>query len=146
MRIDAWSDVVCPWCAVGKAHLEQALARFEHADGRSTLSFEVLLGAPYRIQDTLELAISDPEYYVAIDFADASDIALENAPAGCSVTLQPASEMPPELAAQLYELPPEVTELPPDLAAALRDVRGGIYVACASGAAAAEPETAVEAA
>lgn len=31
MRIDIWSDVVCPWCAIGKAHLDRALAEFEHA-------------------------------------------------------------------------------------------------------------------
>lgn len=32
MRIDLWSDVVCPWCYVGKRRLEAALADFEHAD------------------------------------------------------------------------------------------------------------------
>ncbi|MFF2373727.1 DsbA family oxidoreductase [Streptomyces xiamenensis] len=32
MRIDVWSDVVCPWCYIGKRRLESALARFEHAD------------------------------------------------------------------------------------------------------------------
>lgn len=32
LRIDIWSDVVCPWCAIGKANLDAALARFEHAD------------------------------------------------------------------------------------------------------------------
>ena len=32
MRIDIWSDVVCPWCAIGKAHLEEALSQFSHAD------------------------------------------------------------------------------------------------------------------
>ena len=26
MRIDIWSDVVCPWCYIGKRRLEQALA------------------------------------------------------------------------------------------------------------------------
>ena len=119
--------------------------RFEHTNGRSTLSFEVLPEAPYRIRDTLELAISDPEYYVAIDFADAGDIVLENAPAGCSVTLQEEREMPPELAAQLFELPPEVTELPPDLASALRDVRGGIFVSCPAGGAVTAPATAAAA-
>jgi len=31
MRIDIWSDVVCPWCAIGKAHLEEALGSFEHS-------------------------------------------------------------------------------------------------------------------
>jgi predicted DsbA family dithiol-disulfide isomerase len=32
VRIEVWSDVVCPWCNVGKRRLEKALARFEHAD------------------------------------------------------------------------------------------------------------------
>jgi predicted DsbA family dithiol-disulfide isomerase len=31
MRIEIWSDVVCPWCYLGKARFEQALAGFEHA-------------------------------------------------------------------------------------------------------------------
>ncbi len=29
--IEIWSDVVCPWCYVGKRRLETALAGFEHA-------------------------------------------------------------------------------------------------------------------
>ena len=29
MRIDIWSDVVCPWCYLGKRRLEKALASFE---------------------------------------------------------------------------------------------------------------------
>ncbi|MCZ4498300.1 MAG: DsbA family oxidoreductase [Marmoricola sp.] len=29
MRIDIWSDVVCPWCYIGKRRLETALAAFE---------------------------------------------------------------------------------------------------------------------
>lgn len=32
MRIEIWSDVVCPWCYIGKRRLEQALTDFEHAD------------------------------------------------------------------------------------------------------------------
>jgi predicted DsbA family dithiol-disulfide isomerase len=32
MQVDIFSDVVCPWCAVGKRRFESALARFEHAD------------------------------------------------------------------------------------------------------------------
>jgi predicted DsbA family dithiol-disulfide isomerase len=48
MRIDIWSDVVCPWCAIGKAHLEQALGQFEHADAVELVwrSFELDPGAP----------------------------------------------------------------------------------------------------
>jgi predicted DsbA family dithiol-disulfide isomerase len=30
MRVDIWSDVVCPWCYVGKRRFEAALARFPH--------------------------------------------------------------------------------------------------------------------
>ncbi|SDN87861.1 Predicted dithiol-disulfide isomerase, DsbA family [Klenkia soli] len=32
MEIEIWSDVVCPWCYIGKRRLETALSRFEHAD------------------------------------------------------------------------------------------------------------------
>ena len=32
LRIDFVSDIVCPWCAIGKARFEQALEKFEHAD------------------------------------------------------------------------------------------------------------------
>jgi predicted DsbA family dithiol-disulfide isomerase len=32
VKIEIWSDVVCPWCYIGKRRLETALASFEHAD------------------------------------------------------------------------------------------------------------------
>ena len=32
MKIEIWSDVVCPWCYIGKRRLEHALGDFEHAD------------------------------------------------------------------------------------------------------------------
>ena len=32
MRIEIWSDVVCPWCYIGKRRLETALAGWQHAD------------------------------------------------------------------------------------------------------------------
>jgi predicted DsbA family dithiol-disulfide isomerase len=31
MKIEIWSDVVCPWCYIGKRRLEHALTEFEHA-------------------------------------------------------------------------------------------------------------------
>jgi predicted DsbA family dithiol-disulfide isomerase len=30
MKVDIWSDVVCPWCYIGKRRFEAALARFPH--------------------------------------------------------------------------------------------------------------------
>ena len=32
MRVEIWSDVVCPWCYIGKRRLERALGDFPHAD------------------------------------------------------------------------------------------------------------------
>ncbi len=32
MEIEIWSDVVCPWCYIGKRRIENALAGFDHAD------------------------------------------------------------------------------------------------------------------
>jgi predicted DsbA family dithiol-disulfide isomerase len=31
MRIEIWSDIVCPWCYIGRRRLERALARFDGA-------------------------------------------------------------------------------------------------------------------
>ncbi len=31
LHIEVWSDVVCPFCFIGKKHYEEALAKFEHA-------------------------------------------------------------------------------------------------------------------
>ncbi|MEV5343599.1 DsbA family oxidoreductase [Streptomyces sp. NPDC052676] len=32
MRVEIWSDIACPWCYVGKARFEKALADFPHRD------------------------------------------------------------------------------------------------------------------
>jgi predicted DsbA family dithiol-disulfide isomerase len=31
MRVEVWSDIICPWCGLGLHRLRAALARFEHA-------------------------------------------------------------------------------------------------------------------
>ncbi|HEY6790838.1 MAG TPA: DsbA family oxidoreductase [Trebonia sp.] len=47
MRVDIWSDVVCPWCYVGKARFEKALRGFGHSDDVEVVfrSFELDPGA-----------------------------------------------------------------------------------------------------
>ena len=47
MRVDIWSDVVCPWCYVGKARFEKAMAAFRHAGDVEVVyhSFELDPGA-----------------------------------------------------------------------------------------------------
>jgi predicted DsbA family dithiol-disulfide isomerase len=32
VKVEIWSDVVCPWCYIGKRHFEEALSSFAHAD------------------------------------------------------------------------------------------------------------------
>jgi len=32
LTVEIWSDVVCPWCYIGKRRFEAALERFEHRD------------------------------------------------------------------------------------------------------------------
>ncbi len=48
MQIEIWSDVVCPWCYLGKRRFEQALAGFSHRDDVDVTyrSFELDPAAP----------------------------------------------------------------------------------------------------
>lgn len=48
MKVEIWSDVVCPWCYVGKRNFEAALAEFEHRDDVTVTyrSFELDPSAP----------------------------------------------------------------------------------------------------
>lgn len=104
--------------------------RMVYEDGRVTLSYSVNAVAPLPITGRFELAVYDPEYYVAISFADVSDVTLDNAPASCAAVLEPPKPMAPEVEERLYALGPEVLELPPDLAAAMRGTQGMIAVTC----------------
>ncbi|MDZ5664013.1 DsbA family oxidoreductase [Nocardioides sp. S-58] len=48
VKIEIWSDVVCPWCYIGKRRIENALAQFEHADDVEVhwRSYQLDPGAP----------------------------------------------------------------------------------------------------
>ena len=48
MQIEIWSDIVCPWCYLGKRRLEQALDAFDHRDEVDLVyrSFELDPSAP----------------------------------------------------------------------------------------------------
>lgn len=127
----------------------------DYENGISVLRFGVEFTEPYRMDRPLELAINDPEYYVAISFTGPEAVTLENAPEGCWVSLQAGRELAPELLEMLGALPPEVTVLPPELAQAVRGAQGALLVRCpgaaevapgATVASAPEPTTAIEAA
>ena len=48
MRIDVWTDIICPFCTIAKAELDKALASFPHADEVTVVprSYELHPGAP----------------------------------------------------------------------------------------------------
>ena len=51
MKVEIWSDVVCPWCYVGKRQFEDALSRFPHADQVEVVwrSFELDPNSPAKV-------------------------------------------------------------------------------------------------
>ena len=58
MEIHIWSDVVCPWCYLGKRRFEKALSTFEHRDQVQVVhrAFELDPTAPKdQTFDTVEL-------------------------------------------------------------------------------------------
>lgn len=61
MQIDIWSDVVCPWCAVGKARFERAVEGFDHRDEITVRwrSFELDPGAPTSVEGPYVQRLAD---------------------------------------------------------------------------------------
>jgi predicted DsbA family dithiol-disulfide isomerase len=55
--VEVWSDLVCPWCYLGKRRLEQALEQFPHRDRVDVLwrSFELEPDAPKTASDRASL-------------------------------------------------------------------------------------------
>ena len=54
LTVEIWSDVVCPWCYIGKRRFEAALEAFEHADEVTVMwrSFELDQEAPRQPEGT----------------------------------------------------------------------------------------------
>jgi predicted DsbA family dithiol-disulfide isomerase len=58
MRVEIWSDVVCPWCYIGKRRFEEALASFPQRDQVEVVwrAFELDPSAPgERVGDYAEM-------------------------------------------------------------------------------------------
>lgn len=52
MKAEIWSDVVCPWCYIGKRRFERALEQFPHRDDVEVIwrSFELNPDAPRHVE------------------------------------------------------------------------------------------------
>ncbi len=55
MNVEIWSDLVCPFCYIGKRNFEHALERFEHRDGVEVTwrSFQLDPSLPPRVDGDL---------------------------------------------------------------------------------------------
>jgi predicted DsbA family dithiol-disulfide isomerase len=78
MRIDIWSDLVCPWCYVGKRRFERALAAFEHRDEIEVVhrSFQLHPSAP-RGRTSLRRDVLKSKYGLSDAQAAAMDVRME---------------------------------------------------------------------
>ena len=66
MRIDVWSDVVCPWCYIGFTRLDKAIADsgyevevFHHAFQLDPTASEIATPAPAHLAEKLGVAVED---------------------------------------------------------------------------------------
>jgi predicted DsbA family dithiol-disulfide isomerase len=83
MKVEIWSDVVCPWCYIGKRRFESALAQFEHRDDVEVIwrSYQLDPSAPRDSDRTVNEVLAG-KYGVSVAQAAAmnaqvSDIAAE---------------------------------------------------------------------
>ncbi len=83
MKVEIWSDVVCPWCFIGKRRFETALDRFEHrADVEVEFrSFELNPNAEPQQDGNLEEALAR-KYGVSLEQARAMNARVVDAAAG----------------------------------------------------------------
>jgi predicted DsbA family dithiol-disulfide isomerase len=71
MQVEIWSDVVCPWCFIGKRRFETAVASFGHPVEVVWRSYELDPGAPpVRSGSSIERIAR--KYGTTIDKAEAS--------------------------------------------------------------------------
>ena len=70
MQVEIWSDVICPWCSIGKRRFEMALAGFAHKESVQVIwrSFELDPDAPRQREGTLEEMLSK-KYRVSLQEA-----------------------------------------------------------------------------
>ena len=41
LTVEIWSDLICPWCWIGKRRFDEALAAFAHADRHAEVERQV---------------------------------------------------------------------------------------------------------
>lgn len=77
LAVEIWSDVVCPWCYLGKRRFENALSGFEHRDAVSVRfrSFELDPTAPAAVDGAPAERLAS-KYGMSVEEAEASQAQL----------------------------------------------------------------------
>jgi predicted DsbA family dithiol-disulfide isomerase len=88
MHIDLWSDLVCPWCFIGKRQLEAALAEFPHRDEVTIRhrAYQLNPAASTTTERTTEMLAS--KYGVDLAQAEAMQRTVTEAAAGVGLRYQ----------------------------------------------------------
>ena len=93
MHIDIWSDVVCPWCYLGKRRIERALEDFEHRGEESIAhrSFQLDPSKPRHVTTSRRQMLM-AKYHLAEDQVRAMDEKMERTAAADGLTYRLAEE------------------------------------------------------
>lgn len=75
LHVTVVSDVVCPWCYIGKRHLEAALILFQQAHPDQPLPD--IEWSPFQLNPTMPIEGMDRETYVASKFGQDRDAIME---------------------------------------------------------------------
>ena len=83
LTVEVWSDVVCPWCYIGKRRFEAAFELFEHRDSVRVIwrSFELDPNSPRTAQQTVREMLAS-KYGVTLAEADAMQARVTEMAAG----------------------------------------------------------------
>ena len=89
MQVEIWSDVVCPWCYLGKRNFEQALQQFGHRDEVDVVyrSFELDPSAPPG-QTTPTVQLLASKYGMTAAQAEAAQRQMEERAAQAGLTFR----------------------------------------------------------
>jgi predicted DsbA family dithiol-disulfide isomerase len=89
MQVEIWSDVVCPWCYLGKRHFERALEDFPHRDVVEVIyrSFELDPAAP-KGQSTATVEMLASKYGMTLEQARDAQVQMEQRAAAYGLTFR----------------------------------------------------------
>jgi predicted DsbA family dithiol-disulfide isomerase len=89
MQVEIWSDVVCPWCYLGKRHFERALEDFPHRDAVEVIyrSFELDPAAP-KGQSTATVEMLASKYGMTLEQASDAQVQMEQRAAAYGLTFR----------------------------------------------------------